>query len=690
MKNVLRITVLTAIAASVIFFVSRLKREKPNVIPQTTSDYVASIAVQERQLILLEGEEKKIRISLENRGRSVWSSTGNHPTLLFCELHDRQGNILKRNRNQFPLREKLRPGDSADMEVNITAPVSEGKYTLDFKLFKKEVAWFLNPEPEKSRVALTVKERKWPGDPKAPDLAYGSYTKIDCDTKIFADIFKMIRLTLHQNEVRFDGKTGKVFGFYAGSGYPQIWLRDANTLLPVLIYFYESPVLSSWLEEHLVHQKEDGSLQDTIDETGRTGKNTTETDQETSAVQSGYQVYRVLGPHWLQKEINGEKIIHRLEQSLRYLLDHRYDARYKLITGAHTADWGDVDAVDSDVTAVDVDERTHWTVDIYDQSMFYQSCLQIAEMLAAAGREENEEFWRTQAQSIRQNANHWLWQEDRGYFRVHRHTDDWTHDFDEDGIFPMGGNAQAVLSGMADGDQSRRIIEEALRRQQAFEVSTISGTLLPPYPRKFFRHPMLDEPYEYQNGGQWDWFGARLITAMFARGFSLEAKKKLLEIGEKNIANSGFFEWDSKDGIGQGSSRFLGSAGSIGQALFEGYFGIRMGRDFLNLEPKLGRDSAIIHVYQPATDTYVAYEYAFDTDREKLRLEYNSNFSGHGVIKIWNVWSAHENGQAMEIKALDVFMDGEKVAFQTEKRNTDTFIVIPTDFQNHTIRIAPR
>ena len=121
-----------------------------------------------------------------------------------------------------------------------------------------------------------------------------------------------------------------------------------------------------------------------------------------------------------------------------------------------------------------------------------------------------------------------------------------------------------------------RIIEQALSRQKEFGVSTISGSLLPPYPKGFFKHPALDEPYEYQNGGQWDWFGGRLVLAMFESGFSREAREKLIEIARKNIANGGFYEWDTKDGAGRGSDFYSGSAGSLARALIEGYLGVRI------------------------------------------------------------------------------------------------------------------
>jgi len=65
-----------------------------------------------------------------------------------------------------------------------------------------------------------------------------------------------------------------------------------------------------------------------------------------------------------------------------------------------------------------------------------------------------------------------------------------------------------ILSGLADENKTRRIIKVALERQKIFNVSTISGTLLPYYPKGFFKHPMIDDFYEYQNGGQWDWFDA--------------------------------------------------------------------------------------------------------------------------------------------------------------------------------------
>ena len=72
------------------------------------------------------------------------------------------------------------------------------------------------------------------------------------------------RPVLEANKKSFAGRTGTVQGFGAGSIYPQVWLRDSATILPATRYFYTSPFLTSWLEEHLSHQLAEGALWDWI------------------------------------------------------------------------------------------------------------------------------------------------------------------------------------------------------------------------------------------------------------------------------------------------------------------------------------------------------------------------------------------------------------------------------------------
>jgi hypothetical protein len=551
-----------------------------------------------------------------------------------------------------------------------------------------------NTKPDRSRrivvallVAAGVYGLRLEAATQTNELAPGTFTDFRSDVKEYRELFKLIRSTLDHNAVSFQGKTGTIYGFAAGAAYPQIWLRDAYTIIPASRLFYEAPYLQSWLEEHLAFQRDDGSLEDWIDSRGKRDKNTTETDQETSAVRAAARIARISGTAWLRKMIDGESIIGRLERALGSVLRSRFDKGHGLVTGAHTADWGDVDMGREDQRAISIDQRTHWTCDIYDQSEFHGAALDLAWMLTSDGQTEKARFWSGQAALIRKNADRWLWQEERGFYRVHIHLDALRHDFDEDAMFAMGGNTEAILSGLASEDKCRRIIETALTRQKEFSMSTISGTLLPPYPKGFFKHPMLDQPYEYQNGGQWDWFGGRLIHAMFEHGFSREARRKLSEIAGKAIANRGLFEWDSPAGIGQGSPFYSGSAGSLAEALFEGYFGFKIAKDEWSLEPKLAEDNAAVHVYYPAAGIFAAYDYRWDGKNTAVAFRYNGNLPNPGKVKILVPW-LHENGGPIEkLKNVDVRRDGRKIAFLPAVLNGDAFVVVETDFKNHILEI---
>lgn len=646
------------------------------------SEYQSLVETNAREITVREGDRFPIRLKIKNRGQMPWISEGEFPCYLSYHLFSRENlRTIQYDNRRFSLPRQVEPGQRVEMEIILRAPIEAGGYLLQFDMLREGKAWFRDYGSRTAFVRLTVEKREWAEERQPFSLEYGRYTTFHSSRDELNKLMKIIRLTLNQNEVAFEGKTGGIKGFAAGMDYPQIWLRDAKTIIPASQYFYDPAFLTSWLEEHLSFQKDSGSLEDWIDSRGKSDKNTTETDQESSAVQAAFQLYSLLGPAWLEKPVAGKKIVDRLEQGLLFLLHDRWDEEHGLLIGAHTADWGDVDMVDEDQRAIYVDERTHWTADIYDQSMFYQACMNLSEMMEALGNKERGSFWQTEARLIKNNTNRWLWQDNKGFYKVHIHLDELVHEFDEADMFAMGGNVQAVLSGLAGPGKSRKIIEEALKRQQDFKVSTICGTLLPPYPKGLFKHPLLDDPYEYQNGAQWDWFGGRLIYAMFENGFSKTATEKLMEIIKKNLKNRGFFEWDNRQGVGLGSDFYAGSAGSLGKALFEGYLGIKMTRDRLELQPKLCRDSGQIHAFLPADDTYIAYDYRFDEQADKLILEFNSNLSRPGVLRILIPWK--ESTKDIINQKLIVQMDKQNVDYSLETVGNDLIVKIKTDFLSH-------
>jgi hypothetical protein len=650
-------------------------------------DYRYTLQAHPQKIVAGEGERVELQIKIQNKGRATWDSGGTNPCRVSFHLLGKDGRIVRFENRRYPLTQNISPGEWEEMEIELKTPLAPGSYLLEFDLLQEGLSWFKEYGNETLRLPLDVIALSFPEAQFKLDTAPGPYTKINSSREEFNSLLKLIRITLKHNEVSFQGKTGKISGFSAGSGYPQIWLRDANTIIPASRYFYGSEYLISWLKEHLAYQRPSGALEDWIDAKGNADKNTTETDQEASAVQAAWQATQALGPQWLEEKVNGRAVIDRLEESLKSVLKERLDINSGLIKGAHTADWGDVDIGYGDQRAIYVDESTHWTADIYDQSMFYQAGQSLARMLEAAGRKERARFWTGQAALIQKAASQRLWQPEKGFFKVHLHLDSLRHDFDESDIFAMGGNAVAVVSGLADKNQSQKIIETALERQKVSGISTISGALLPPYPAGFFKHPALDEPYEYQNGGQWDWFGGRLISAMFESGFSRQAREKLLEIAKKNMANIGLYEWDSRDGLGQGSDDYGGSAGMLAQALIAGYFGIKASFNSLSLEPKLGEDSAVIHIYLPAAGLFVAYDYSFDRQKNKIHLRFNSNFPGKGRVKILLPSALCSSGNNAPLETLK---DGEKISCQRQRLNRDEFLIIETDFQNHLLEIGPK
>jgi len=499
----------------------------------------------------------------------------------------------------------------------------------------------------------------------------------------FRSLWGLVRTTLRRDHVTFSGKSGPIAGFAAGALYPQIWLRDAATIIPASMYYYPAAEISSWLEEHLFLQKPDGGLTDWLDARGRSDKNTTETDQEASAVLAADRTVRILGPEWLHKKINGLPIIDRLDRALRFVLDHRFESTRGLVKGAHTADWGDVGMEDADQTAIYTDQETHWTCDIYDQSMFHGAAMALAGLLRTTGRPDRADFWTGRAESVRKAANDLLWQEKRGFYRVHLHLDDLRHPFDEDDMFALGGNTEAIVSGLAGPDKSRRIIAVALARQEAFKMPTIGASLLPPYPKGVFKHPMVDDPYEYQNGGLWDWFAGKLIRAMFDHGYSSSARAKLLEIARKNIAGNGLSEWDSPDGRGRGSSAFAGSAGSLAGALAEGYFGVRLTRDSLDLEPRLAEDGAKVVFRLPAADVSASYDSVWSPKQGLMTFKYKSTIARPGRIRLLLP-------RALAAGELDVRRDDRAVPYVTERLGEDVLLQLETDFAPHTLVVRAR
>ncbi|MEI6900623.1 MAG: hypothetical protein WCL00_12155, partial [Bacteroidota bacterium] len=138
--------------------------------------------------------------------------------------------------------------------------------------------------------------------------------------------------------------------------------------------------------------------------------------------------------------------------------------------------------------------------------------------------------------------------------------------FDESKVYYHGGTAIAIEAGLltkAEIDASNKQMLENVRLSGA---PTIGLTLYPVYPEGFF-HGGMGKPYIYQNGGDWTWFGARMIQQLTANGFEEEAYTEIRPMIDLVIRNKGFYEWYYVDGTPKGSAQFKGSAGTLARAI---------------------------------------------------------------------------------------------------------------------------
>lgn len=522
------------------------------------------------------------------------------------------------------------------------------------------------------------------GEPSEP--AQGLIRSAEVDLLRLQDLLPGALLA---NAKRFPGRLGTVEGFGAGDRYPQIWLRDSATLLPLSRWLASRAALSSWLEEHLAAQAEDGSLNDWIAggppeafrewapqarEAFRKGelvvsadKNTTETDQETSAVHAAYEVFRATGDvAWLKRPIGGQPLLQRLDRSLRYVLEKRFDKERGLALSALTADWGDVSPVYPDQRAIYLDERTPQVVGLYTNAMLLRAEHELALLGAHAADGPLSAFWWQRAEELRRAARRTFWQPKRGFFRMHVIvTPELARRFpDTSDVFALGGNALALESGLADDEQAASVLKTASARRKRYELGSVAAVLLPPLPRKTFLHPVLRDPWRYQNGGQWDWFAGRLIASAFARGHSEWARTELLAIARRVSRSGGIYEWYSRDGRGQGSPRYAGAAGALAEALLEGLHGVSLGVGRLDLRVRLGPRDGALDLCQPSDGACVAYEQRYERGPRRLRLRVHTNARLFGSLAVLLP-------AGLDVKS--VTRGGQKSAYELESLGEDRY-----------------
>lgn len=369
----------------------------------------------------------------------------------------------------------------------------------------------------------------------------------------------------------------------AGSGYEEVWIRDLNTFIEIALEVNPRQRLREALLTFFKFQGTNGDIVDGyIPKNRATGtyayrpsslatnlmahKNTVETDQESSLVQAVHKyVITTKDETILQERIEGKTIQERLGLALQYVLTERFDRKHGLVWGATTADWGDVQP--ESTWGVELDANSHRTLDIYDNAMVV---IAINDYLQLLGKNAPEAArWKTARDELKRNVRKHLWDAKKQKFIPHVYLAEspFPKNFDENAIYYQGGTAVAIEAGLLTREEIAKSLEQMVANVRAARAASIGLTIYPPYPEGFFKNPQMCAPYSYQNGGDWCWFGGRMIQELIKRGYISEAYRELRPMVERVKRTGGFYEWWSRDNQPRGSGEFRGSAGVLGRAI---------------------------------------------------------------------------------------------------------------------------
>ncbi|WP_214226424.1 hypothetical protein [Pedobacter sp. B4-66] len=371
-------------------------------------------------------------------------------------------------------------------------------------------------------------------------------------------------------------------GFNAGSGYSQIWARDMNTFIEtaleetskeevrgaILLFFALQQKNNEMVDGYVL--KKDFTWNDDTPYYSDAApnhvgfKNTVETDQETSLIQLvGKYVKKTGDTSILTEKVADISVLNRMELMIDYLLNNKYNKKYGLLNGAMTADWGDVQP--NDDFGCDWNKLSNEAIDVYDNAMLIIALNYLQEMTADKGQIEK---WKELQKSVRLNVRKYLWDEKREKFIPHIYPDKSPipAGFDENNIHYHGGTAVAIEAGLLSKDEIKTVNKQMVENVKLSGMPSIGLTIYPTYPKGFFRGGM-SAPYYYQNGGDWTWFGGRMIQQLIANGFVKEAYEEVQPMIDLVIKNKGFYEWYGKGGTPSGSGKFKGSAGVLSKSI---------------------------------------------------------------------------------------------------------------------------
>ena len=370
-------------------------------------------------------------------------------------------------------------------------------------------------------------------------------------------------------------------GFSAGTSYNEVWIRDFNTFIKGSLKVHQKDTVKNMLLLFFKIQGEDGNIVDGLVDTAKAQggyvyrysellpswaahKNTVETDQESSLIQAVRKYVDVTGDRSiLQEQIAGKRVIDRMQDALLYVMKERWSSQYGLVKGATTIDWGDVQPEGG--WGVAINDKTKWSIDVYDNAMFAIAIQDFLSLKPKSFRTAKD--WAKVSKDIKAHVRAHLWSASANKYRPHVYLDGspFSKDFNEESRLYSGGSICAVMAGFNTRQEVVEINKQLRAAASREKFATIGMTVYPPYPLEEF--PNM-KPYLYQNGGDWTWFGGRIVEALAPFDLMAEAYDDLIPMLQRTIKYKGFFEWyDVQNGSPNGSGNFRGEAGILYDAI---------------------------------------------------------------------------------------------------------------------------
>ncbi len=373
-------------------------------------------------------------------------------------------------------------------------------------------------------------------------------------------------------------------GANAGTAYPEVWIRDLNTFTELGLQVGDPNRFRDAFLTFLLFQQPDGSIMDGYTPHSENPayayefvrapscpdldahKNDVEADQETSLIQAVRVYVEITGDlRFLEQMVEGHTVRDRLARAMEFLYRERWSDSFGLFWNATTIDWGDVQP--EHAWGVRMDENTHRACCIYTNAMAVIALQDLAWIDDCLNRDTT--LWTERELSLKEQIDAHLWDSERKKYRPHLYLtgSPFPEDMQEERIHVHGGTGVAIQAGLHTPDTVRLLYQQIEQNRLEAGAQSVGLTIWPLYDVPESPNRVFHEKGHYQNGGDWPWFGGRIVLGLLQHGLMQEAYQALVPMLELAEKAGDFNEWHDLEGKAHGAYEFRGSAGVLGLAI---------------------------------------------------------------------------------------------------------------------------